>query len=113
MTTYRLLVYLSLVFFLTNLVLLGVVLTLRHRLALAPLEVFVAEEYRPADIKINVGAKWEQLRPFWQSFAQGGEELGGTMLAPTVGTMKQLAPRYVRLDHIFDDDYYGVVKGPG
>jgi hypothetical protein len=113
MTKERLLTFLALVFFFTNLALLGVALTLRQRLVVLPAEVFVVEEYRPADIEVDVGANWGSVLPFWQSFAQGGEELGGTMLASTVGPMQPLAPRYVRLDHIFDDDYYGVVKGPG
>src|SRR4030043_756085 len=101
MVAYRILAYLSLVFFFSNLVLLGVVLTLRYRLGLKLAEWFVVEEYRPADIKINAQSSWGQLRPFWQSFAQGGEELGGEMLTSTVGSMKALTPRYVRLDHIF------------
>lgn len=113
MTNTRLLAFLALVFFFSDLVLLGVALTLRQRLVALPAEVFVVEEYRPADIEVDVGANWGVVVPFWQSFAQGGEELGGTMLVSTVGSMQQLGPRYVRLDHIFDDDYYGVVKGPG
>ena len=113
MTKERFLTFLALVFFLSDLVLLGVMLTLRARLAVAPAEVFVVEEYRPADIEIDVKANWGEMKPFWQSFAQGGEEMGGTMLTPTVASMKLLSPRYVRLDHIFDDDYYGVVTGSG
>ena len=86
---------------------------LRKKLELAVPEVFVVEEYRPANIVVNAGASLGKIKPFWKGFAQGGEEMGGSMLASTVPAMKQISPSYVRLDHIFDDDYYGVVKGPG
>lgn len=91
----------------------GMIWDLREKLELAVPEVFVVEEYRPADIVVNAKADLGKIKPFWKGFAQGGEEMGVSMLAATVGSMKQLSPSYIRLDHIFDDDYYGVVKGPG
>ena len=108
-----LLSYLALVLLLTNLVLVGRVVTLWKQIRLVPAEIFVVEEYRPADIEVDSAVSKGTLKPFWQSFAQGGEEMGGNMLAPTVDSMRQLSPGYIRLDHIFDDDYYGVVKSPG
>jgi len=89
------------------------ILRLRRQLQLAVPEVFVVEEYRPANIVVNAKASLGKIQPFWQGFAQGGEEVGGSMLASTVSEMSRLSPRYIRLDHIFDDDYYGVVKGDG
>ena len=109
----RLLIFISLSLGLGNLVLLGITISLWLKISRVPLEVFIVEEYRPADIEVDVAISKGSMEPFWQAFAQGGEELGGEMLTPTVTQMKQLQPRYVRLDHIFDDDYYGVVKGSG
>lgn len=105
--------YLILVLLFADLFLTRQIFQIWRQLQLVPAEVFVVEEYRPADIEVDLAISRGTIKPIWQSFAQGGEELGGNMLTPTVGSMAQLNPRYVRLDHIFDDDYYGVVKGPG
>lgn len=46
----------------------------------------------------------------WLSFAQGGEEPGKDMLQAVSKDLSKVNPQYIRLDHIFDDDYYGVYK---
>lgn len=75
-------------------------------------EVYLAVPFRPAEIVVNVKRSFGQMPGVWRAFSQGGEEGAGVrMLAPTVELMKKIEPEYVRLDHIFDDDYYGVVKG--
>lgn len=76
-------------------------------------ELYPAEPYRAANLQIDVSKVTTKISPLWASFAQGGEEQSTNMLAGTETLMRQLGPRYVRLDHIFDDDYYGVVKGSG
>ena len=44
--------------------------------------------------------------------AQGGEEGAGVrMLEDAVPYLKKLDLAYIRLDHIYDDGFYGVVKG--
>jgi len=73
-------------------------------------QIFVQIPYQPANIVVDVANSKGPLHPFWRGFSQGGEETGG-MLSPTVGKMQALKPTYVRLDHIFDDEYYGVVSG--
>ena len=74
-------------------------------------ELFVVEEYRPAKLVMDMETDLGQLSTPWAALAQGGEEAGVPMLAGTENQMKQISPGYVRLDHIFDDDYYGVVSG--
>jgi glycosyl hydrolase family 39 (putative alpha-L-iduronidase) len=78
-------------------------------------ELFVVEKevYAPADIVVNVIEVEGVLDAPWTAFAQGGEEMYKNMLSGTEGMMKQLKPSYIRLDHIFDDDYYGVVSREG
>jgi len=44
----------------------------------------------------------------WLNFAQGGEE-PKDMLAPAVGQIKELGPKIIRIDHIFD--YYVKING--
>lgn len=75
-------------------------------------EVFLVEEFRPAQIQVNVDRSFGSMPGVWRAFAQGGEEAAGVrMLEPTVELIDKIGPEYVRLDHIFDDDYYGVLKG--
>jgi len=73
-------------------------------------QVFVQMPYQPANIVVDANNLKGKMNPFWLGFAQGGEEFGG-MLESTVGKMKALRPSYIRMDHIFDDDYYAVVSG--
>ena len=82
-----------------------------RQLAVVVPEVFVQAPYSPANIVVDAGVEEGPVHPFWLGFAQGGEEAKNTMLTPTVGKMRRLNPSYIRLDHIFDDDYYGVVSG--
>ena len=88
-------------------------------LAIIPLVVFYSDEIltmisRAAAVKANIivdttrtGA---EFRPIWANFAQGGEE-PPPMLKGTVDKMKELKPRYIRLDHIYDK--YQIVKKSG
>lgn len=75
-------------------------------------EVFLVRPFQPADIVVNVDRSFGALPRVWRALAQGGEEAAGVrMLEPTVDFVKRLGVDYIRLDHIYDDDYYGVVKG--
>jgi len=75
-------------------------------------EIFVEKPYAPANITINVNNQLGQINPVWKAFAQGGEEGGGvSMIANTIPHLKKIDPHYIRLDHIYDDGFYGVVKG--
>jgi len=76
-------------------------------------ELYVTEPYRPAKLIVNANTVTANINPIWSAFAQGGEEQNTNMLSGTETSMQQIKPSYVRLDHIFDDDYYGVVKGSG
>jgi hypothetical protein len=60
-----------------------------------------------AAISVDAQHTLEEIKPFWNSFAQGGEE-STDMVAPIVGDTKLLSPRYIRIDHIFD--HYDVVS---
>ena len=94
-----------------NLFLAGVIFVLARQLAVRAPEIFVQIPYSPANIVVDAGKDLGPIHPFWLGFAQGGEEAKNSMLTPTVEKMRELNPSYVRLDHIFDDDYYGVVSG--
>lgn len=74
------------------------------------MEIFVGEEYVKANIEIDVKKEIGEVKAVWTGFAQGGEEQQKNMLAGTEQVLKKVKPSYVRLDHIFDDDYYDVVK---
>jgi hypothetical protein len=76
------------------------------------IEIFVVEEYVEADIVVATDVSIGEMFPVWQAFAQGGEEAGG-MLEGTEALMSETRPQYIRMDHIFDDDYYGVVSRDG
>jgi hypothetical protein len=73
-------------------------------------KLFTQALYSKANISINASKKMPNFLLNWLSFAQGGEEPGVNMLKPTVSSMTALNPQYIRIDHIFDDDYYGLVQ---
>jgi hypothetical protein len=73
-------------------------------------QIFLQLPYQPANIILDAASNLGPIKPVWLAFSQGGEEMDG-MLEPTVSKMKALRPKYIRIDHIFDDDYYGVVSG--
>lgn len=64
----------------------------------------------PANIVVDASHTLESITPVWQAFAQGGEE-SKNMLAPIVVESKNLTPKYIRIDHIFD--HYDVVSRGG
>ncbi len=47
----------------------------------------------------------------WQALAQGGEEKGVQMLGNVIPQTRELEPRYIRLDHVYD--FYDVVSRDG
>ncbi|NMB56347.1 hypothetical protein GYA19_00200 [Candidatus Beckwithbacteria bacterium] len=69
-------------------------------------EIFVAE-YQTTKLKVDASSNVGFVEPVWAAISQGGEEAGG-MLTGTEELIEQVNPKYIRLDHIFDDDYYGV-----
>lgn len=77
---------------------------------LAEIYLGQTEEYRPSDIVVNANSDTGFVLAPWTGLAQGGEEMQINMLAGTENSIKKLEPSYVRLDHIFDDDYYGVYQ---
>ncbi len=54
-----------------------------------------------ASLTVNTELKLGEIRPFWNSYAQGGEE-SGDMIGPVSAELTRLAPNYIRIDHIFD-----------
>jgi len=62
---------------------------------------------QPANLIIDLSQKTGPVTPVWSAFAQGGEE-PPPMLGVAVDKMRELSPRYIRLDHIYDS--YSVVK---
>jgi hypothetical protein len=66
----------------------------------------------PAAIVVDTKAVLEPINTnFYHAFAQGGEE-SKDMLAPVVSDMRALAPKVIRLDHLYD--HYNVnVSGDG
>ena len=76
-------------------------------------EIFVEVPFVPTKVVIEPNKEVGKLPQIWRAFGQGGEEAGKQMLAPTVSFLKRLRPAYIRLDHIYDDDYYGVVSCSG
>lgn len=65
---------------------------------------------KPANLVINAGSSFSVQEETWKNLGQGGEE-SGRMLLPVVDKIKALAPRYIRIDHIYD--LYDVVRRDG
>lgn len=64
-----------------------------------------------ANLVINTKKITSPLFYNWQAIAQGGEEQGVRMLANVIPQLKDLSPRYIRLDHIYDG--YNLVSRNG
>src|SRR3989344_9663057 len=62
---------------------------------------------KKANIVVDTMSNDGRFTGNWLNFAQGGEEVEG-MLTNTVGRMQLLQPKYIRLDHIFDN--YEIVR---
>ena len=60
-----------------------------------------------ASIIVDVSRESSPLNPFWNSYAQGGEE-SGDMIGPVVTELTRLNPNFIRVDHVFD--HFGVVQ---
>ncbi|HLD03814.1 MAG TPA: glycosyl hydrolase, partial [Candidatus Dojkabacteria bacterium] len=65
---------------------------------------------KKANIVVDTMSNDGRFTGNWLNFAQGGEEVEG-MLTNTVERMKLLNPKYIRLDHIFDN--YDIVGENG
>jgi hypothetical protein len=63
--------------------------------------------YKPANIIVDINNLTVPILESFSCFAQGGEE-PPPMLVNTIDKMKNLNPKYVRLDHIYDS--YDIVK---
>lgn len=66
--------------------------------------------YTKANISVNSVKKEPNYFLNWLSFSQGGEEPNVDMLKPVQPYLTALNPQYIRIDHIFDDDFYGIIK---
>ncbi|MEK7165925.1 MAG: hypothetical protein AAB874_03925, partial [Patescibacteria group bacterium] len=64
-------------------------------------QLFIRATGIPANITIDAKLTLEQIRPVWNSFAQGGEE-SADMIAPVASSVSRLSPEFIRIDHIFD-----------
>jgi len=69
-------------------------------------ELYLSETYKKANLQIDATKITGKIKPIWEAFAQGGEEQNVNMLAGTEVSMQKINPQYIRIDHIFDDDYY-------
>lgn len=63
---------------------------------------------QPANILIDARVATGPLPHTWQALAQGGEQSGVRMLENVVPKVRELNPRYIRIDHIYD--FYTVVS---
>lgn len=65
----------------------------------------------PANIVIDTKAQLEVIKTdFYHAFAQGGEEQND-MIASVISDVKALKPKYIRIDHLYDN--YNVVGKNG
>jgi len=80
--------------------LLGLLLA-RHQVRQLQLWLSSARFDTKPQIPIFISATSRPFTDFWRFLAQGGEE-PGPMLKPTLSSLNQLKPRYIRLDHLFD-----------
>lgn len=94
-----------------SLILFGGIFWVERQLKIRIPEVYIEKPFVPANIIINVDREFGQLPGIWRALAQGGEEPGKRMLQSTVNFIKRIKPYYIRLDHIYDDNYYRVVRG--
>jgi len=60
-----------------------------------------------ADIIVDTFQVQGPLPHNWQFLSQGGEETG-RMFFPVLPQIKELSPKYIRIDHLYD--FYGVVR---
>lgn len=60
-----------------------------------------------ASIVVDVTRESSPLKPYWNSYAQGGEE-SGDMIGPVISELTRLNPNFIRVDHVFD--HFGVVQ---
>ncbi|MBI3379521.1 hypothetical protein HY029_02060 [Candidatus Gottesmanbacteria bacterium] len=58
---------------------------------------------KPANIIIETKNIIGPINNSWAAFSQGGEE-APPVLSPLIGKMKELSPKYIRLDHIYDSN---------
>lgn len=64
----------------------------------------------PADLVVDMGNIFINPGDCWRNLAQGGESKK-RMLEPVIGDVKKLQPKYIRIDHIYDN--YDVVSRDG
>jgi len=62
---------------------------------------------KPADLVVDVGTSYDSPGEVWKNLAQGGEE-NNRMLLSTVDLIRNLQPKYIRIDHIYD--FYNIVS---
>lgn len=66
--------------------------------------------YKPANIIIDTRNILGPVNKSFSSFAQGGEE-PPPMFSAVIPKIKELSPKYIRIDHIYD--YYEIVRNNG
>ncbi len=64
-------------------------------------EFFSRASGQPANLIINTTSLTDFSSKPWQNLAQGGESTTFS-LKPFAGELKQLAPKYIRIDHLYD-----------
>ncbi len=73
-------------------------------------QIFIRAAYKPANIIIETKNVLGPIYKSFSSFAQGGEE-PPPMLSSVIPKLKELSPKYIRIDHIYD--YYEIVRKNG
>jgi len=63
---------------------------------------------KKANIVVDTNKIVGFIRPNWKALAQGGEEKGVEMFVNVISPLTDLAPNYIRIDHIYD--FYDVVS---
>lgn len=64
----------------------------------------------PANLVVDMGSSYKSQGQSWRNLAQGGEEKT-QMLSSVTDKLSVLAPKYIRVDHIYD--FYDVVERDG
>ncbi len=73
-------------------------------------QIFSRAAYKPANIIIETKNSLGPINNSLSSFAQGGEE-PPPMFSAVIPKIKELSPKYIRIDHIYD--YYEIVRKNG
>jgi hypothetical protein len=91
-------------------ILLALILPGILRVTNSVVKYFVGAEGRLAAIAVDTNRPLGPLPAVWQGLAQGGDNLNG-FLDGITGIVSEVKPKYIRIDHIYDQ-FQAVSRGP-